>query len=277
MKHLHAPWWLTPTLLLLLTTLSLPAQAAPPTDGRYAFMYRMTETIDAQALAERLHRVILADARSYYEYEAMHIQGAHSVPLEGGAFRARLDELREQHPSRPIIFYCNGSDCSLSFKAAFRAKQLGFNHVLAYPGGIMEWADLYPNQTVMFGESPFRPELIIPQATYAQHTLDFEAFSNKARQDALLVDVRNHYQRDGLALLPFLARAIPLSNEDIDQAVRMAQEQGRTLLLQDADGHQARWIQYRLVAQDFHDYFFLAGGVNGVLGEEQSAFAGDGR
>ena len=67
------------------------------------------ETIDREALLERSARgdVVLVDMRPQVEYEAGHIDGARSIPLEE---LARL--LTELPPDTEVVAYCRGPFCA---------------------------------------------------------------------------------------------------------------------------------------------------------------------
>ncbi len=42
-------------------------------------------------------------------------------------------------PTRPVVFFCQGPKCWLSYNAALRAVALGYREVLWYRGGIEAW------------------------------------------------------------------------------------------------------------------------------------------
>ena len=42
-------------------------------------------------------------------------------------------------PSKPVVFYCRGSECWFSVNAALRAKRMGYTRVGWYRGGIHSW------------------------------------------------------------------------------------------------------------------------------------------
>jgi rhodanese-related sulfurtransferase/DNA-binding MarR family transcriptional regulator len=86
-------------------------------------------------LRERYHRgeVVLIDVRPEEEYQAGHIRGAESIPLE------RIEELLDRLPEdRQIVAYCRGPYCLLSDEAVERLRDSGFEaHRLEI--GYPEW------------------------------------------------------------------------------------------------------------------------------------------
>jgi rhodanese-related sulfurtransferase len=86
------------------------------------------EAINAVELRQRLEdgAVVVLDVRPSHEYEAGHIAGARSVPLE--EFDERLKRLPK---GREIVAYCRGPYCVIADEAVallrakgFRAKRL---------------------------------------------------------------------------------------------------------------------------------------------------------
>jgi rhodanese-related sulfurtransferase len=80
------------------------------------------EVIDRQELRERLERgdAILIDVRPQEEYEAGHIAGARSIPIE--ELETRLAEL---HGDREIVAYCRGPFCAFAHEAVRKLTQAG--------------------------------------------------------------------------------------------------------------------------------------------------------
>jgi rhodanese-related sulfurtransferase len=82
------------------------------------------EAVDRETLLARLRAndVVLLDVRPEHEFEAGHLPGALSIPLE--ALDARLADLPRD---RTIVAYCRGPFCTLSAEAAGRLRALGFD------------------------------------------------------------------------------------------------------------------------------------------------------
>jgi rhodanese-related sulfurtransferase/DNA-binding MarR family transcriptional regulator len=93
------------------------------------------EPLDAASLATRLmsDSVTLVDVRPVEEFEAGHIPGAVSLPLE------RLDELSASLPKNgEIVAYCRGRYCVLAVEAVERLRSAGFDAV-RMEDGVHEW------------------------------------------------------------------------------------------------------------------------------------------
>ena len=80
------------------------------------------DTIGRTDLLERLARgdVVLIDVRPEQEYEAGHIEGARSVPLD--ELERRLAELPED---TEIVAYCRGPFCAYAHEAVRRLRDAG--------------------------------------------------------------------------------------------------------------------------------------------------------
>jgi rhodanese-related sulfurtransferase/predicted transcriptional regulator len=80
------------------------------------------EAIDRDELLARMRRrdVVLVDVRPHDEFEAGHIDGAQSIPLE--ELEQHLDELPKD---REVIAYCRGPLCVMSHEAVRRLHAAG--------------------------------------------------------------------------------------------------------------------------------------------------------
>jgi rhodanese-related sulfurtransferase/DNA-binding transcriptional ArsR family regulator len=93
------------------------------------------EPVDAAELRRRLKagEVTVIDVRPALEYEAGHIAGAMSVPLE------MLDDRLAALPtSRPIVAYCRGPYCLYAVEAVERLRKRGFD-VRRLADGLPDW------------------------------------------------------------------------------------------------------------------------------------------
>ena len=93
------------------------------------------EPIDRAELARRLKAgtVTLIDVRPVEEYEAAHIPGAVSVPLD------QISAFAKNVPKRrTIVAYCRGPYCVLSLQAAVALRKRGHT-VMRSTDGISEW------------------------------------------------------------------------------------------------------------------------------------------
>jgi rhodanese-related sulfurtransferase len=93
------------------------------------------EPVDAAELRRRLRsgKVTVIDVRPALEYEAGHIPGALSVPLE------TLDKrVRELPTDRPVVAYCRGPYCVYAIEAVERLRRRGYD-ARRLAGGMPDW------------------------------------------------------------------------------------------------------------------------------------------
>jgi len=88
---------------------------------------------DDLLLRMRNRDVILLDVRPTLEYDAGHIAGARSIPID--ELSARLRELPK---SRKIVAYCRGPFCVFADEAVTRLRASGYKAFLL-EGGYPEW------------------------------------------------------------------------------------------------------------------------------------------
>lgn len=116
------------TLLIAVVMLAAPASKA-----------QEFRTIATEELARKLaaREVVLIDARSEVEFGEVHIAGAVLVPARLVA--TKLPAVVKER-STPVVFYCNGPNCTKTLKAAKAAKAIGYTNVLEYKEGLPGWA-----------------------------------------------------------------------------------------------------------------------------------------
>lgn len=87
-----------------------------------AYLGEGVETIGRDELRKRLRRgdVVLVDVRSPEEFDAGHIEGARSIPLD--ELEDRLAELPED---QEIVAYCRGPFCAYAHEAVRRLREEG--------------------------------------------------------------------------------------------------------------------------------------------------------
>lgn len=94
--------------------------------------------IDREALRQRVLAgdAVVLDVRPKDEFEARHIPGARSVPLD------ELEERLAELPSdREIVAYCRGPYCVLAIQAVERLREHGF-HASRLEDGVADWKSL---------------------------------------------------------------------------------------------------------------------------------------
>ena len=239
-----------------------PLRAQYEAQGVYA--------ISTQDLAERFDDYVIVDARARYEFETLRIDGAHSLPFSDRNFNHAVTELAEQTDG-PMVFYCNGVECAVSYRAAQRAHERGLTDSLVYDAGIFAWAQAEPERTLLLNEPLNDPGKLIPDVDFQAHLLGEEAFYSRieASEEPIILDVRTTNQREGVSLFQMQDVHLPLqrSNAEILEWVNRAIDEQRALFVVDATGRQVRWLQYLLEAQGVPEYWFLDGGAQVLFSE----------
>ncbi|MDD3577329.1 rhodanese-like domain-containing protein [Halothiobacillus sp.] len=204
----------------------------------------------------------IIDARSEYEYQTLHIEGAESVPLSSPGFDQSVKALAEK-TKKPLVFYCNGTTCEKSYKAAVRAMQSGVKQVLVYDAGIFHWAEANPGKTDLLGKKMQSASQLISKADFAAHLLSPRDFYERVMGDpnAIVLDIRDAGQRAGVSLFQMRDVHVPLDNARLTDWVDRAKRENRAMFFIDATGHQVQWLQYYLKEQGLHDYWFMKGGA----------------
>jgi rhodanese-related sulfurtransferase len=87
-----------------------------------SYLGEEVDRVGREELRERLRRgdVVLVDVRPPQEFDAGHIEGARSIPLD--ELDRRLDELP---PDREVIAYCRGPFCAYAHEAVRRLRAEG--------------------------------------------------------------------------------------------------------------------------------------------------------
>ena len=70
-------------------------------------------------------------------YDIGHIPTAINLP--DTQFEKLAPTLLPADKATPLIFYCQGFECDLSHKSAFKAEAMGYTNVRVYPAGQPEW------------------------------------------------------------------------------------------------------------------------------------------
>jgi rhodanese-related sulfurtransferase len=82
--------------------------------------------------------VMIIDSRpAARKYDIGHIPGAVNIPET--QFDTLAPKLLPPDKSMLLIFYCEGPECSLSHKGAFKAEKLGYTNIVVYTNGYPEW------------------------------------------------------------------------------------------------------------------------------------------
>ncbi len=248
--------------------------ATASADEKYPYRgdYPGVKTIETYDLFQGLEsgEFVAVDVRSQLEFDVIHIEGAHHIPVSQKTFASEIAELVAANPGRNVAFYCNGTTCLKSYKAAQEAMAAGFDNVYAFDAGIPEWASVWPQSTLLLGKTITDPDKQLLKKSYFQgKCLDFPTFQAKAAEaNAMVIDVRDHIQKSGD--LPGItdARGIPL-DVFIPNFVARKTNQDKTLLIFDQVGKQIEWLQYYLEEYGYTGYYFLDGGATKVLKDQE--------
>ncbi len=236
-------------------------------------LYPDVPVIELNELYRRFKEFTIVDVRSAYEYETLRIKGAINISLSARDFTAQIRKLRAKD-ARAIVVYCNGKTCMKSYKAALKASKNKIDNVRAYDAGIMDWARAKPEMAVLLGKSPINPSSLISKQKFKKHLLSPEAYSEKvAGSSAIVLDVRDRFQREGLSIFIGKERRAYLDDKKrLDKYISKAKSQNKVLLIHDAAGKQVRWLQYYLEEKGVKSYYFMAGGVAAFYDEMKSDF-----
>jgi rhodanese-related sulfurtransferase len=138
-----------PWLAALCWALPVLAVSSPDTPGTLPEVH----TVDASRvtqLAAQGARIV--DTRALHDFLAGHLPEALHVDYRERSarevnFDARLDEVpaflarlgKFTRKDQTLVFYCNGTACWKSYKAASVAKKAGYRQVYWFRGGVSEW------------------------------------------------------------------------------------------------------------------------------------------
>lgn len=91
------------------------------------------------AQARQLHAegIVFIDVRSPRQYARRHIPGAINLDLKTAFNEQNL--LKRVRKDQPFVVYCNGTHCSLSYKASEKAVAWGFSAVKYFREGARAW------------------------------------------------------------------------------------------------------------------------------------------
>ena len=247
--------------VVCLSLLGSAAMAESEFPGRD--VYPEVHYISLEDLHAKRNQVVIVDVRSAYEFQTLRIDNAKNISLADANFSAQMAALRKQD-ARPIVMYCNGKTCMKSYKAVMTCMNDGIKDVVAFDAGIMDWAQRYPNETLLLDVKLSDPRKLISKAHFKRHTLSPDAFGEHlANSDDIVLDVRDRFQREGLSL--FVGREYRVYLDDtkrLDRFLDKAKQERKGLLIYDASGHQVQWLQYYLESKGLSNYYFMDGGIH---------------
>lgn len=255
-----------PSLLIAFLTLIFTATAVRAADDADPFPLRKSyptlKTMEVEELDRRFADVVVVDVRSAYEYETLRIKGAKLVPIGPPEFDEQIKALRNENPSSPMAFYCNGHSCAKAYQAVQRASQDGLTNLFVFDPGVFDWATAHPERAELLGKT-VEPGKLISEKKFAQHLLAPEAFMQKLMNtpNPIIIDIRDAFQREGLSLFNMREHFTPLDNQALKTYTERAKAENRALFVVDATGRQVQWLQYFLEDQRVPEYYFMKGGA----------------
>ncbi|MGA9033310.1 MAG: rhodanese-like domain-containing protein [Sulfuricaulis sp.] len=121
------------------TTEAAEQVAAAPAKANYYTKLVDIDFVKKYAVIPVRDDVMIIDSRpAARKYDIGHIPGAVNIP--DTQFDELAPKLLPQDKSKLLIFYCEGPDCVLSHKGAFKAEKLGYTNIVVYTEGYPEWA-----------------------------------------------------------------------------------------------------------------------------------------
>ena len=129
---------------------------------------------------------VVVDVRSKFEYNVIQVTDALNFPIADDDFESKIQELAK-NTNKPIVFYCNGRRCMKSYQAAVKSK---LDNALVYDAGIFEWAQAYPDESVLLGESPIDPAKLISTKKLKEHFVPLNEFEQMI-PGSVLIDIRD--------------------------------------------------------------------------------------
>lgn len=265
-------------VILLATILGLLFTAGPLISAEADFpgrkLYIAVPVIELDDLYNKRKNVIIVDVRSAYEYQTLRIKGALNIPLSSTDYIERMKKLREKSAGRPIVVYCNGKTCLKSYKAVTKCRKYGIKNVVAYDAGMMDWARKYPAESVLLGKTPINPDRLISKTNFKKHLLSPKSFEERtARNNVLVLDVRDQFQREGISIFVGKERRATLDDQkQVDRFINQARRDDLTLLIYDQAGKQVRWLMYHLEDKGLRSYYFMEGGARAYYDELRKEF-----
>jgi predicted sulfurtransferase len=138
----------------------------------------------------------------------------------------------------------------------------------------MDWARKHPQLAELLGKSPVDPNKLIGKKEFKAHLLSPDAYGEKvASSSAIVLDVRDRFQREGLSLFVGRERRAYLDDKRrLDDYIQKAKRENKTLMVHDAAGKQVQWLQYYLKDKGLDNYYFMEGGVTAYFNQIREEF-----
>jgi len=121
--------------MMVLAFMTVPFSATDKTAAPAAGFPAVDRAIVQEVLATG--SAVLIDARSDYEYEIDHIDGAINIPYDSDSLAGLVEELSLKRAD--LVLYCNGPHCDNAERLAARLRELGCKRIRIYTGGWEDW------------------------------------------------------------------------------------------------------------------------------------------
>lgn len=121
------------------TTAAAEQATTAPAKANYYTKLVDIEFVKKYAVIPARADVMIIDSRpAARKYDIGHIPGAVNIP--DTQFDELAPKMLPQDKSKLLIFYCEGPECVLSHKGAYKAEKLGYTNIVVYTEGYPEWA-----------------------------------------------------------------------------------------------------------------------------------------
>ncbi|MCL4361023.1 rhodanese-like domain-containing protein [Candidatus Dependentiae bacterium] len=118
---------------------------------------KKSDTIDIKGQAEISQGVKVINVLDKALYDDVHIKGSIHIPFGQVADKAKSENWNK---NMPIVIYCSNYACTASASEAKKLKELGFNNVSVYEGGMAEWYQLSKKDSSYMVEGPAKQKYL---------------------------------------------------------------------------------------------------------------------
>lgn len=260
--NIFGEYW-TMRLLLLVSILVTGSVLALEEDFPLRNRYRDLNILSVEEFYSIYNDVVIIDVRPKYAYDYLHIEGAYNIPLKSPDFIEQMRAL-EKDNNKPIVFYCFGYDCHLSYDACRQTKKYikSDNTLMVYDGGLLDWAKRYPDKV--------KPAYNVQEYITLNRLIDNYSMEPKsfilqsAKDNVILVNFNTQYDFDD----PLKFRAIRLAGNPNQEALfkdlmHQAKQNNKTLFIYGPSSRSYAIPLKVLVAERFYNFKLMEGGLFG--------------
>lgn len=203
--------------------------------------YKDIDAAGTKALMENAGALVVFPL-SPIEFDNQHIQGSVNIVMD------RLEYELPKDKERIIVFYCLGTKCVASWRAAEKAVALGYQNVYAFREGIPGWEKAgYP----LVSEKPL-PEVAVKQVTPEELAFMLE------NEDIVLLDINLKEDAHKFHIDHVKRLHIPLDelNVNLQQVPRE-----KKIVVICLKGKRAPTAVKYLIGQGYEDVVMVEGGI----------------